>query len=366
MLSSSLKVVVTNISDNINQSIASSIQVSKVLAAALVLVCVSFSSKATVYTSVGTGTSSTPLKWKDSTSWTTRSNAGSNIYIISANDTVDVDVNTAASILVDTVYVYGHLYLNKVINMAPTGIIYVLNGGSVITDASAGKISFGSGASCHIGGGYEVFGPNETVTTINCTSPSHWKYATIPLPVELIRFNATVKQNQFILLEWSTASETNNSHFEVERSLDGQNFEAIGNVQGNGTSSTILNYSYTDLNAFGNSNIAYYRIKQVDYDGNFEYFDAIKIDLSEMNGTLSNQVSMYPNPFTDNVNISIKSDSEYDATLTITNSFGQEVKVINLGYGDNQIQTSDLASGVYYFTLNTGISSNVFTLFKAN
>ena len=86
----------------------------------------------------------------------------------------------------------------------------------------------------------------------------------VPLPVSLISFTgASLGEN--IRLNWSTASEQKNSHFEILRSADGKTFENIGTVQGNGTSSEQHFYSYTDRSPLAGVN--YYRLKQVDYNG---------------------------------------------------------------------------------------------------
>lgn len=89
------------------------------------------------------------------------------------------------------------------------------------------------------------------------------------LPVELISFDATLFEND-VLLDWKTVSETNNDHFEIERSLDGEkDYEHIASISGNGNSNTELNYSFTDQMV--PEGIIYYRLKQVDFDGKWQY-----------------------------------------------------------------------------------------------
>lgn len=93
-----------------------------------------------------------------------------------------------------------------------------------------------------------------------------------PLPVELISFSGENKGEENLLL-WSTASEINNDHFDVERSSDGESFRLLGKVPGNGNSTTELDYSFTDGHPDAGEN--YYRLKQVDYDGTYKYSDII-------------------------------------------------------------------------------------------
>tara|TARA_R110000744_G_scaffold207198_1_gene325799 strand:+ start:3258 stop:3998 length:741 start_codon:yes stop_codon:yes gene_type:complete len=90
------------------------------------------------------------------------------------------------------------------------------------------------------------------------------------LPVDLTSFKA-VRIEDNVRLEWTTASELNNDYFEVLKSYDGEAFFIVGYVDGHGTSSKVIDYSYTD----SEPRQAYYRLKQLDYDGQFEYSDVV-------------------------------------------------------------------------------------------
>ena len=107
------------------------------------------------------------------------------------------------------------------------------------------------------------------------------------LPVELIGFNGKHDQGHNILT-WQTATELNNDYFQVEHSFDGRYFESIGSVLGQGTSSTQHNYQFVHKNV--KDGIHYYRLKQVDYDGQFEYSKIISIDFS------NDGIIFLPNP----------------------------------------------------------------------
>ncbi|MDN5214042.1 DUF4347 domain-containing protein [Fulvivirgaceae bacterium BMA12] len=123
------------------------------------------------------------------------------------------------------------------------------------------------------------------------------------LPVDLVSFTAREDNNR-VLLDWQTASELNNDFFEVQRSENGENWEVIGKVDGNGTINEVLNYDYTDQRPlFGTS---YYRLRQVDFDGQFEYSPVQSVTI-EFDGP-DLQVSLYPNPTTkDNINLRLVS-----------------------------------------------------------
>lgn len=116
--------------------------------------------------------------------------------------------------------------------------------------------------------------------------------AVIALPVELISFNGAYNED-VIELSWVTASEINNDYFEVQRSIDGENFISIGVVDGNGTSTVAEEYHFVDQepSVFDN----YYRLLQMDYDGNFEIHPMIKV--SKQTGSIDARiVTAYPNP----------------------------------------------------------------------
>ncbi|WP_375578255.1 T9SS type A sorting domain-containing protein [Marivirga tractuosa] len=161
-----------------------------------------------------------------------------------------------------------------------------------------------------------------------------------PLPVELIYFEAEQKQNG-VLLEWSTASEKNNSHFEVQKSANGSVFETIGMVDGNGNSSNVIDYAYTDLSKHGN--ISYYRLQQFDFDGKSEFSDIVKV---EFESKLLN-ISLSPNPATHYINI--KFDKEVGSSIIqFVNASGHIVKKESLEEGTNvQLDISDLSTGYY-------------------
>lgn len=118
-----------------------------------------------------------------------------------------------------------------------------------------------------------------------------------PLPVKLISFTAE-QMGKDVLLNWETAAETGNSHFEVQESADAVNFSYLGTVSGHGTTTTEQKYSYLHKNPV--SGITYYRLRQVDYDGSYEYFIIRSIDVKGNNG----EVFIYPNPATSHVVLS--------------------------------------------------------------
>jgi hypothetical protein len=168
----------------------------------------------------------------------------------------------------------------------------------------------------------------------------------IPLPVELVYFTATVRNNQ-AHLEWLTASEQDNDRFEVERSLDAKSFEKIGTVKGKGTTSLETKYKFTDRTPVQGT--VYYRLKQVDFDGEFAYSNIIAVTAKGLANELATQV--YPNPFQDRVKVTLTSPNAQQAQMVLYDLNGKRVlsKTLDLDAGINEmeLQLQQLQSGMY-------------------
>ena len=179
------------------------------------------------------------------------------------------------------------------------------------------------------------------------------------VPVELTSFIANVS-NGNVVLNWTTATELNNQGFEVERkTADGQ-FTTIGHVQGNGTTTERKEYSFTDANAQIGSYS--YRLKQVDFNGTFEYSNEIFVDVTAPLEFALDQ--NYPNPFnpTTTINFSIAEPSF--VKLAVYNLLGEEVKVLkneNMSAGTFNVSfdAASLPSGMYLYKIETAQYSSV-------
>ena len=159
------------------------------------------------------------------------------------------------------------------------------------------------------------------------------------LPVELVFFNTGVKGST-VYISWRTATEINNDFFTLERSQDEINWLPISTISGNGNANTVHNYTYTDTNPFlGQS---FYRLKQTDFDGSFEYFDPVQINFTGQASFL-----IQPNPSHDILNV-YNSDIEH-AVLTVISISGQEMNVPIINSQTNQVtfDVSGLKRGLY-------------------
>ncbi|MFN8166569.1 MAG: T9SS type A sorting domain-containing protein [Bacteroidia bacterium] len=165
----------------------------------------------------------------------------------------------------------------------------------------------------------------------------------IALPIKLTDFNAKLRQG-VVKLNWSTSSETNNDHFTIERSADGEEFAEVGTVRGSGTTTVTHNYSFTDDNPL--SGVSYYRLKQTDYDGKFTYSDVKSItnNSKELSDSKLEIESVSPNPFTDHLTITFNSKEKGEAQIVLLNSAGQELekRSIEMNEGSNTIELNNL------------------------
>ncbi|MEO6694639.1 MAG: right-handed parallel beta-helix repeat-containing protein [Ignavibacteria bacterium] len=172
------------------------------------------------------------------------------------------------------------------------------------------------------------------------------------LPVELSSLTSVVNKRD-VTLNWITASELNNAGFDVERSVVNGLWSKVANVTGNGTTSVPMNYTYTDRNlASGKYN---YRLKQIDFNGNYEYFNLsnevnigvpTKFDLSQN----------YPNPFNPTTKINYDLPFDGKVSIKIFDMSGREVStlvndVVTAGFYTINFNAANLSSGVYFYKI---------------
>ena len=230
-------------------------------------------------------------------------------------------------------------------------VSYVWTGSGLWFGGIAPTTNFGYGVSPY--GVYDVLytdanGCQATASlelTANCSPP---------LPVELISFNVT-RDGNVAVLDWVTANEVNNNYFVVQHSTDAEYFRNIDRVYSkNSNSHSVLSYQYIHANPV--KGINYYRLKQVDFDGSYEYTDIRSVSFG------SNQnISLYPNPTSQFIYINNPDGFDKNSVIEIINNVGQIVRSIS--YSDNnakilELNVSDLALGYYFIQIRT--SSDLF------
>jgi hypothetical protein len=177
------------------------------------------------------------------------------------------------------------------------------------------------------------------------------EYDLVIIPVELTSFVGSAV-NGSVVLNWATATEVNNSGFEIQRSADRINFSNIAFVPGFGTTTEPRNYSYTD-NSVSNGTV-YYRLRQIDYNGAFAYSEIVEVDVSAPIEFALMQ--NYPNPFNPSTVISYSLPQNSSVTLKVYDVLGNEVAALvnqtqSAGKYDVRFDASGLSNGIYFYTI---------------
>ena len=176
----------------------------------------------------------------------------------------------------------------------------------------------------------------------------------ILIPVELTSFSASLNNNM-VILSWETATEKNNHYFEVQRSSDNISFTTIGNVQGKGNSVVSQAYSFSDVSPL--NGISYYRLKQVDFSGEFDYSAVAEVNVGD---PLSFELRQnYPNPFNPSTDISYSLPAASKVSLRVFDPLGREAALLidEFQEAGNYLATFNshgLSSGIYFCRITAG------------
>ena len=178
------------------------------------------------------------------------------------------------------------------------------------------------------------------------------------IPVEFVSFNA-VSDGNTISLTWSTATETNNYGFEVQRSINNLFYSIIGFVKGNGTTTENHDYSFRDK--YTQQGVYNYRLKQIDFDGSFTYSDVIEVNVNVNTFSLEQN---YPNPFNPTTTIVFSIPVKSQVSLKIFNSIGEQVaQLVNeekpagnyeVEFNSTGLIHQTLPSGIYFYRIQAG------------
>lgn len=173
------------------------------------------------------------------------------------------------------------------------------------------------------------------------------------LPVELLNFEGKIlKEN--VALSWSTATEIDNKHFIIEHSTDAKTFQDIGTVEGAGNSTNLNSYNFTHYNPINGLN--YYRLRQVDFSGDFEYSALVAVEMKD----ISKQLSIYPTLASVSLNCNFGEPLSTSASLEVFNSSGLCALRESLPTGEikRSLDISSLNTGTYWLILKTKNSSS--------
>ena len=162
-----------------------------------------------------------------------------------------------------------------------------------------------------------------------------------PLPVTLISYQVNCIEDNASIISWTTASESNSSYFQLEKSRDGVNWYLLTEIEAAGNSTIKIEYEFFDLEKF--SGVFYYRLKQFDFDGGEIIYEPISVSCRDA----ENSMIVFPNPSNGDFTIS----SSEVGTFNIINELGQLVKTVEITeVNGNQVKVKDMPNGAYFVT----------------
>lgn len=170
-------------------------------------------------------------------------------------------------------------------------------------------------------------------------------------PVEWLDFEALPMSKKAVKLKWATASELNNSHFNIQRSIDGKNFELVGKVKGNGTVTGDSEYEFRDFEVSGDQ--VFYRLKQVDFDGQFDYSKIIEVDWSSASRFLEPVIEFFPNPAKEDISFRLLSELSGTHLLRINDYTGKILFELAIDNATTRVSVdlSSFTQGIYFASL---------------
>ncbi len=267
-----------------------------------------------------------------------RGNTGRAAPVVNTGTSTSTTVN-GTSLPNDSIHIYVMSTCSNC-NSNPQGKTFV----AAVKANGAGVWTYTSGS---------AFGGNITATGTDASNNTSEFSSCLTLPVTFVSFSAKPIKNQETLLTWTTATELNNAKFVIEKSEDGIHFKDIGEVKGSGNSVSLESYTYTD-NTVG-SGIAYYRLRQVDYNGAYDYTNVISVQYDE-----ALTLQLYPNPASSVVTVNIRGTKDEAYKLTLTDVLGRIVKeeIID-STNATEINIASLSRGQYTVSV-LALSGNSF------
>ncbi len=280
--------------------------------------------------------------------WEILQTAGNDLYIATTSSPYPFDKSTDGGLTWTTMSNLGAAKRGATLDLIED--IYVSGNGGVFKSTDGGTTfinhNFTFSSNKILTYDYKIM-----VCATGSTNGGVWIYTdSLLIPVELSGFTA-VANNGNVELNWQTATELNNSGFEIQRSVNDEAFEKIAFVPGFGTTTEPKAYTYTDENISG---LIKYRLRQIDFNGTFEYSKIVEVN-SLLNPSFELRQN-YPNPFNPITNITYLLPSASQVKLTIFNSIGETVDLLvdeiqSEGKYDIVWNAESHPSGIYFYRL---------------
>lgn len=304
--------------------------------------------------------------WNAPTSWNlNRIPQNGDRVIIKKDHTITYPGGRSIHSFDGEIIVNGEFKLEKILLKMDRNSKVAINEGGRITFSGNYEMLYRNSA-INIAGWLGFFGI--TINTDQAGPVAYGQNAESLLPIELLSFAADMTEDNTVAIRWSTAAEKGNDFFTIERSLDGQNFFVLDTVQGAGDSNKRIEYTYTDPLPVSGYN--YYRLKQTDFDGKFEYFNVEAVINDKAESQLS-QIYVSPNSFFDEFEVSFHATDNSMVHVKLVDMQGRTIlnKSLEIEKGKNSfIYNNDLLqSGIYLFTIvQKGMPAKTFRLVKSS
>jgi hypothetical protein len=295
--------------------------------------------------------------WNDPTTWDCGSvPTDGDVALISAGNIVEVSCNcgTYSNFRIE---VYGTLDFQN-------GKKITMDANSEVQLYAGGLVTGGNGGSKIVIGGDGKWAGPDVVNGPAFSDNSTVGFQAGILPIELLSFDAEVSEEKTIRIHWTTAQEINNDFFTIERSSTGTNFREISEVPSAGNSSKEINYETYDNEPL--EGVAYYRLKQTDYDGHYEYFRIVDVKLENNNkiGDCNGTLRVFPNPCKEECKVTLyqcEDNIVNDVRIDVLDVFGRIMlsetprKEANGSFTYSINTSNNYPSGIYFVK---GIGSN--------
>ena len=307
-----------------------------------------FSNTSSMTTSYNVSLSASKIYLDGNSSMTTNGGPNTTIDLSNSSQIVIGNGSTTTTAIFTVSGPTLNLYDNSTVALANQNSVYYnwANYNYASTSAASAKSYASSGVAINCGSGY----------THKCSNPSVYGPATlsatgvapgVTLPIVLTGFSAVLNNDHGVTLDWSTQEEVNFSHFIIQRSADGETWSDIGTVDAKGNSEVETAYTYVDELPLTGTN--FYRLTEVNMDNSYVYSQVVVVRTT----TLA-QISVFPNPATNYINISLGGNTPSVVTVLLTSAAGQRLAEKQATGGAGAIVTipvQNLASGLYIITV---------------
>ena len=316
-----------------------------------------FSNTSSMTTSYNVSLSASKIYLDDNSSMTTNGPATTTINLSNSSKIVIGNGSTTTKAIFTVSGPTLNLYDNSTVAVANQNSVYYNWSNynyipNVNANSNAAKSYNSTGVAINCGSGYahscsnpSVYGP----ATLSATGV----VASVTLPIVLTGFSAVLNNDHGVTLDWNTQEEVSFSHFIIERSADGETWVEIGTVEAKGNSEVETAYNYVDEQPLSGNN--FYRLTEVNLDNSYVYSQVVVVRT-----TTIAKLSLFPNPATNYINISLGGNSNSTVTVLLTSTSGQRLAEKQATGSAGTIVTfpvQNLAAGMYILTVITADGS---------